>query len=323
MKKILIISTYPNYDFKLDTLDKCIDSLKPLNYDIMIVSHFPLPTHIQEKVKFYIYDSNNILLPPEYSTFNWLSNASFEIKINQRGHNLAILTNIKNGLTNAKLYGYEFFYFLESDNIFDVNEVEKLEDLRLLMDSNNKKMIFFNQSWNSNGRYHEIYETLIFGGSTDYFIENYSIPNDVDEYVNLFSKVTTDIKNITLELQFFLTLSNFKEEFLIIKKTTSDFFNRSIINKYSISSRFEIVSNNIDDSLILFLLNSSPSKITCKINSRTIELLPNYFYHESFKEDKTIEVFNESGEIIGKKEFLTSEYNKEIASRIGQMNFKK
>jgi hypothetical protein len=60
MKNIIIIGTYPNDSYKLDMLNDCINRVKPLGYDIMIVSHYPIPEEIQSKVNYVLYDSENI-----------------------------------------------------------------------------------------------------------------------------------------------------------------------------------------------------------------------------------------------------------------------
>ena len=61
-KDVIIIGTYPNQPHKVDMLRDCIDRVRPLGYDILVVSHFPLPTDIQESVEYVIYDKENVMM---------------------------------------------------------------------------------------------------------------------------------------------------------------------------------------------------------------------------------------------------------------------
>ena len=55
-KDIIIIGTYPDHPKKMEMLRECIERVRPLGYDILVVSHYPIPTDIQEMVDYVIYD---------------------------------------------------------------------------------------------------------------------------------------------------------------------------------------------------------------------------------------------------------------------------
>jgi hypothetical protein len=59
MKKIIILGAYPSNKYSEEVLVECIDIFSNSGYDIMLTSHLPIPTYIQEKVNYFIYDSLN------------------------------------------------------------------------------------------------------------------------------------------------------------------------------------------------------------------------------------------------------------------------
>jgi hypothetical protein len=125
MKKLIIISAYPENQQKEDILSKCIDKLKILEFDILIVSHCPIPSHIQNKVNYCLIDNQNILLPYELTPKYWIINNHFNVTINNYGHQLTVSTNIQNGIDFATINNYEFFLFTESDNLIDESDIKK------------------------------------------------------------------------------------------------------------------------------------------------------------------------------------------------------
>ena len=62
MKKLFIINTYPKTQKQKQILKDCIKSLELINWDILIVSHSPIPIDVQEMVSYCIYDKNNLFV---------------------------------------------------------------------------------------------------------------------------------------------------------------------------------------------------------------------------------------------------------------------
>lgn len=322
MKKIIIVSTYADKEFKVKTLESCIESLSLLDIDIMLVTHYPVSESIQKKVKYYIYDSNNLLLPSELSSSAWIMNGTFECEMFYKGHNLAILRNISNGINLAESLSYDFFLFLESDNIFSSVDVNRISDLIYLMESNDKKMIFFNNSWiNEHSENINTYDTLVFGGLIKYFKEIYNIPTDIDSYKEMFSKDPRKINLNTLEMHFFFRLSEYKDNFLLIKKSCRDYFSSSVMNKYSLSNRCEIVCDTTNKSLILFICNFSESKLTYKINSQSMDLDSGYWFYKGFLDNLKIEIYK-ADELVDEKQFNLSDFEYEKNLEFGYFKFK-
>ena len=102
MKKIFIIDGYPKTKKQEQVLHDCIESIKPIGWDILLVSHYPVPSQIQEKVEYCIYDKNNLFVPPNISPHVFFENEVFNSKIYLGGHALAITISI-NVLLNKSL----------------------------------------------------------------------------------------------------------------------------------------------------------------------------------------------------------------------------
>jgi hypothetical protein len=77
----------------------------------MVVSHYPIPTYIQEKVNYTLYDNENILLPYDLTPKVTCFTTDFDTVINNNGHSLTVSKNINNGINFCNNLGYEFFYF--------------------------------------------------------------------------------------------------------------------------------------------------------------------------------------------------------------------
>jgi hypothetical protein len=315
LKKIIIISTYPDTDGKINTLDECVDSLSGFGYDLMIVSHLPVPEYITKKVQYFLYDSQNILVPTELSPFSWTSNDTFSAKLYCKYHSLAILTNISNSLNFAKFKEYEFFYFLESDNIFSFDDRDKLENLRNEMEKQEKKMIFFSCAFNEDGIPYDlvnknthIYETLIFGGYVDYFLDIYKIPKNIEEYIEHFTNDMLTINQMTLERHFYYTLNKYDTNFLIVSDFCIDYFGKSVINKYSRSLNCKIIKSENDGKLLLFISNFVAEKYIVEINSRAIDIYPGVWFYDIFNYDIEVKVYKEGSHICDEYLFIYEDF---------------
>ena len=204
MKKVIIISSYATTPEKEETLIDCIDKVSHRGYDVILTSHYPVPDYIQKKVNYCIYDSENILLPYSISPSFWIDNDQFELEVNINSHNLTICRNILNGVGLSKIMKYDFFFFMESDNIFSDDDFIKLDDLSNQMLLNNKHLIFFKNQWISEyGESHVNYETLIFGGEVNYFLDNMPLPSTISEYIQMYSPSKDALHNVVFEKIFF------------------------------------------------------------------------------------------------------------------------
>lgn len=247
MKSLFIIDTYPSTDIQKDLLRDCIERLKKTEFDIMVVSHLPIPKEIQEMVDYVIYDSDNSFLPGEMTPFFWVTLFDNMFRVFNSGHTLAITRNMQNSLLMSKSLGYEFFYFMEYDVLFDEKDLTKLVDLKNEMVVNNKNMILFEPHDFFECGSH-VYETLFFGGKIEYLLSKFLPPKNLDEWIDLRM-------GYTLEVAFYEKLSGYSEDFVVIPEHSSTYFNHSDINvyRYGLMVSELLYNHNEPESPILLL----------------------------------------------------------------------
>ncbi len=317
MKKIIIISSYSDIPEKEKTLVDCINSVSGKGYDIMITSHYPVPDYIQRMVNYCIYDSDNTFLPIQHSPYYWVNNSIFNYRININSHNLTILRNISNGVNISKSLGYELFYFMEYDNIFEESDFNKLDNLMNSMCINEKDMIFFKPTFsNENGLITE-YCTLVFGGRLSWFLNTMRIPKSIEEYSDWVVEAPSNI----LEQIFYSKLFNYEYRFIIEPIIVENYFDKSIMNKYSSVVICEPCVSN-DNDIFLFINNFSSKSIIVEINSQSLELSSTAWYYQFISTDLDIIIKDvNTNEIFSRKKFKLSELNKEEISNKSTINF--
>jgi hypothetical protein len=120
MKKhlpLLIIDSYADTEEKQITLTRCIKSFLPLQNDILLISHCPLPEHIISQVNYFIYDHLNFLLPKDSSPLVWFAEGEGTIHLYPKGNSFVVMRNLYLALSFGKSLGYKNCYFTEYDNI--------------------------------------------------------------------------------------------------------------------------------------------------------------------------------------------------------------
>lgn len=223
-KNIFIIGTYPKTESQKKLLIECINILRKTNFDIMVVSHLPIPEEIQKLVDHYLYDSDNTFLPKERTPFSWINTGQFYLELYNNGHLLPISRNINLSLNLSKSLGYEFFYYLEYDILFSDNDLEKLNKLKDVMLSENKKGVFFEpKNFRECGS--PVYETLLFGGLIQPILNLFTPPKNLKEWDELNM-------GYTFELAFYEQLSKYSDELLVLKNFSYEVFDTSRINIY-------------------------------------------------------------------------------------------
>jgi hypothetical protein len=313
MKKLIIISTYPNNQQKENILSECVDKFKVLDFDILIVSHYPIPPYIQNKVNYCFIDNQNVLLPYELTPKYWSINDNFNITINNHGHQLTVSTNIKAGIDFASANNYEFFLFTESDNLIDESDINKINELSFLMFSSNKKMFFFNHLVEN----YPIYETLIFGGIPSYYQENIKLPLKVEDILNNHKFIDLSLEKILYEQ------SNEKDDYLLIKTDSKSYFNNSSLNRITHDYNVEIIGSNLNDNLVLWISNTSKDKnITFIINDETELILgPKHWYYCFKTIGDSVNVTIDDNGVLSYKNFIITDENKKKYTEKGMITF--
>lgn len=318
MKKVIIIDTYPDTKENIDCLNECLDRLSGKGYDLMLVSHYPVPVDIQKRVEYCIFDKENTLIPYNLTPYSWMANESFYLQVNSCGHATAICKSMYNGISTAKSLGYDFFFFMEADNLLHEEDVTLLDEIHSKMNDDDKKMIFFK---NKELKY-DFYETLIFGGSPEYFMDNIKLPLTLEEYVEWLSDSGSFLSE-SLEISFYRKFLK-KEDFLVIDENTASFFKKSVINKYSGSDNLcVVVTNNLNNQCILFLKNFGEKTINFKVNDTDHVTEPGCWSYRFVENNTEISVLMyQNDEVVGRRHFSVTEENRSKFTENGFIEFK-
>ena len=314
MKVLIVIGAYPNTTKKEEVLKQEIESLKSLGFDFMIVSHYPVSVELQDMVDYYIYDKNQTLTPKDRSPYYWFNSHNFHIKVFNSRHSLPICQNMFNSFKFSEIKNYDFVFFVENDNIFTPNDVNKFRTLLNEMVSENKQCIFFKpESFRQDNSY--VYETQLFGISPKYLNEKFVIPTTENEWYE------TSMSH-TLELAFYNKLQHLEDDFLIIDVHSSEYFSESQINIFRVESFiFELLYNVHNPSYpVLYCHNNTlkdeVKKILVEFNGEVIEdrlMLPSHWFYREFTLGNTLKltVFDIDGSIDYIKTYELTEENLE------------
>lgn len=252
MKTIVIISVYPSNDKIINILNRCIHLYKSIGLDVMVVSHLPLDVNTAKNATYTIYDSNNTFLKSEYCPKFYSECSGVKVTIPTGGHCLPICRSMNLSINLSKILGYENFIFTEADVLLVNQDLEKLISFINQMVNENKKMLFFKPKEYRCINGSEVYETLLFGGNVNYFLNTFQPPLSVEEWLNL-------PMGYTLELSFYEKFSKDESNFLIVNDHSSIIFNNSDVNilRYGFFN-CEMIYNLPDPSkVMLFIMNYS------------------------------------------------------------------
>lgn len=326
MSKLVILHCYPTTDKHLAIVKECLQIFKKTKYDTLLMSHYPIPSDVHKEANYYLFDEDNELLPggifPPY--FYDLGHA--EVTVKYPGHTLPITRSMNKSIKFAKALGYDFFYFMEADCLLSEEDLIKFDDLRYQVFANNKQMIFFKPE---NFREHyfgsHVYETLIFGGRPEFFIEKFHPPLNVDEWL---------LSNMShmLEYDFYCKFKEFEDQFVIVNDHSSNYFDKSQINifRYNVFM-CELLDNGSDYTMTLFMINAfynnSTYKTSIKLNgieTQTPDFCLGCWWHHDYNlngDTLTIDII-EDDKIIETKTFLLTKETLFSISNFGKIKFK-
>jgi hypothetical protein len=278
MKVAIIIDTYPSGHRELQVLKRCIGSYADADVDIIVATHYPIKLTAIPEADYVIYDKNNEFLPAQYTPFYWFENSQFRVEINNAGHTLPICRNMNNALRLCQSLKHEWFIFTEADVILNETDRARLFEMVSELKTSGKNMLFFKPEHFRECNSH-VYETLLFAGNVNYFLNTFQPP------MNLAEWMATPM-GYTLELSFFERFSKDEETFQIINEHSSTFFKDSEVNilRYGLINNVLLQSNNPDKPIVLFISNAltNGNHITAYVNGTKVILHPKEHYLNSF-----------------------------------------
>jgi len=150
MKTLTILDCFIHNETITNKLSEFIDKLKTKNSDILLMSNTVIPTEIQEKIDYCLYDSNNNLFSDnwEFSEYYVVQSNIGDFDIKDvfpllQPHGLSVMINLFNAIQIGKSLGYTHFEKLEYDPLFSDTSFENISKLPSLCLQDNKKGLFF------------------------------------------------------------------------------------------------------------------------------------------------------------------------------------
>lgn len=139
MKDLILITTYCPDDYRENILRDLVSSLQSSPFDVMIVSHTPIPLDIQKKVNFVWYDEKNEILT-DWDLINqpWF-NPGNDRRIqsgllSKKNTHLAIWRMQILGNSIAKHLGYNKVHKIEYDCV--INNFDEFLENSILLNTN-------------------------------------------------------------------------------------------------------------------------------------------------------------------------------------------
>ena len=141
MKDLILITAYCPDDNRENILRNLVSSLEKYkdSFEVMIVSHTPIPIDIQKKVEFSFYDKKNEILT-DWDLLNqpWFvpeGNRRIQSSfLSKKNTHLAIWRLMILGFSNAKNLGFTKVHHIEYD--CQINEISEFVENSTLLDTN-------------------------------------------------------------------------------------------------------------------------------------------------------------------------------------------
>ncbi len=225
MKNVIIINSYANTAERRNVLINCINKLKKLNINIIIISNYQDDQYIQSLTDYYLYDDDNFLLSKDKSPLNWFADDKETVHVFHDGTSYIVYKHICTSISFAKNLQYKNFLYLEFDVDFSESDIDKIDIIlnQCLVDV---KMWMCNfHSYNK-----PAIESRLFAGNVDFFLENFILVKSIDDWYNKYPFSTT---SDTLEYIFPKLVNHINESIHFTNTSVGEFFNSSKVDIFS------------------------------------------------------------------------------------------
>ena len=134
MKDLIVVTAHCPTEKQEESLNNCIDSIRKFGYDILLLSHSHIPTHIQKKCNYYFYDYNNDVS----DDYNLIGHQSFNLGdktiqsrfFNKSFYGFAIYRMFSVASQIATNFGYDNIHHIEYDcELLDGNLINENSEL--------------------------------------------------------------------------------------------------------------------------------------------------------------------------------------------------
>jgi len=270
-KKVTIIDAYLTDDTKAILLKDCINSIKALETDIILVSHCPIPPDILKLVDYHLFDKDNTF--NINNVYGFRKDNGVEVRsFVHSSHEYPIIRNMRLAFNTAKQLGYDYFYFTEFDHNYSKDDINKIKLLDKQLIKENKDLIFFHPGEAVYGDIPDkYYESCFFAGKLESFLNvfNNMFPDTIEEYNNSFALRFPNC----LEHFFYEAFAPLIDKIVLVEGYVKHYFNNSIIN---VSSYRDITAkiyqgNNGFEYLYVCNENHTPYTFEVFFNNEFIE----------------------------------------------------
>lgn len=224
MKTAFIVNFWADTDEKVNTVVKCINSIKPIGFPVIYTSLYPIDSRIKEVADdtFYRDDNQTItfqeLIDNPYAQVGHnyrFSCSSFEFRgrmINSKDHTFSIINQLLKNLRLLKEQGYTHFYLIVGDCIINEKDIEAIKSLDLILQLTNKKGYF--EDLTNVG--FDGYQTLFFGAEINFFLDAFPDYKDKNDFIKTCVEVHKDpYFAMCLEVLFIRVLQPLKDKLII------------------------------------------------------------------------------------------------------------
>lgn len=304
-RDLIFVTAYCPTQQQLIRLRQCLNRLSIEGFDLAVISHSPLPIDIQQKCKWYLYDSENELIWDEdYRHFEWYFGDEWSIQTKYFKktpfYGLAIYRMFSLISKLAETFKYTKIYHVEYDYIILETDIFR----------NHKIML---ETYDSVFYYKPEDNKLILGGLKSF---------KVDKLPDLFKNYNRDEMLRRIKDEDLFPLERFTEK--IFKESGNPVFIDAeiIYNKISVK-KFEsqnlnwaLCYNRLNDNLGIFWVNLFSDKLIDVVVNNTKFLLDitdkPYIYKDLgvISEIEIISIFRD--ETIIYESTISSEYKEKI-----------
>jgi len=182
--EVIIVSTYPDTSIRKQLTKECIESFKKTGRQIILVSHYPVTTELQQLVDYYFYDANNVMIHHSFYNrfFNYTDNYNVEVNISalaKTNQSFAAYINLLNGFKLAQQLGFKKVLFAVYDVVLHESDLNTVDNIFSKLDE---------IDWHAYlTRIHTDVglgiETTAMGFKVDYFLKTFPYITNPDEFI--------------------------------------------------------------------------------------------------------------------------------------------
>jgi hypothetical protein len=275
MRDLILITAYCPTEEQERVLEKCVDSVLKCGKHIALISHSHIPTHIQKKCQYYVYDYNNDISDDYNLMGHYTFNFPDDKKIHSRFfvkhfYGFAIYRMFSIGCQIAINFGYENLHHIEYDcELLDTNLIHENSEYLKEYDS-----VICTDTGDEDG--------WLFGAFKSFKVS--SLPDKFKNYDRDF--IESEMKNITPTHLEYLTKKLFinSGKPFFKNEPTSDKLRRTTINEHR-GLHHTLYYNPEDGTLNIYYrsVKDSSEEIVVIVNKTTIINIQTKPYHWHIK----------------------------------------